>query len=49
VDDKWRWMWETNVLGTMRMTRALLPRLRASGDGHVINVGSTGRRAGGSC
>jgi hypothetical protein len=40
VDDKWRWMWETNVLGTMRMIRALLPRLRASGDGHVINVGS---------
>jgi NADP-dependent 3-hydroxy acid dehydrogenase YdfG len=40
VDDKWRWMWETNVLGTMRMTRALLPRLRASGDGQVINVGS---------
>jgi NADP-dependent 3-hydroxy acid dehydrogenase YdfG len=40
VDDKWRWMWETNVLGTMRMTRALLPKLRASGDGHVINVGS---------
>jgi NADP-dependent 3-hydroxy acid dehydrogenase YdfG len=40
VDDKWRWMWEVNVLGTMRMTRALLPRLRASGDGHVINLGS---------
>ena len=40
VDDKWRWMWEANVLGTLRMTRALLPRLRASGDGHVINVGS---------
>lgn len=40
VDDKWRWMWEANVLGTMRMTRALLPRLRASGDGHVINLGS---------
>ncbi|MES1243516.1 MAG: SDR family NAD(P)-dependent oxidoreductase [Acidobacteriota bacterium] len=40
LDDKWRWMWETNVLGTMRMTRALLPRLRASGDGHVINLGS---------
>ncbi|MFL6199787.1 MAG: SDR family NAD(P)-dependent oxidoreductase [Thermoanaerobaculia bacterium] len=40
VDDKWRWMWETNVLGTLRMTRALLPKLRASGDGHVINVGS---------
>lgn len=40
LEDKWRWMWETNVLGTMRMTRALLPRLRASGDGHIINVGS---------
>ena len=40
LDDKWRWMWETNVLGTLRMTRALLPRLRASGDGHVINLGS---------
>jgi NADP-dependent 3-hydroxy acid dehydrogenase YdfG len=40
VDDKWRWMWEANVLGTLRVTRALLPRLRASGDGHVVNVGS---------
>ncbi|MFP5287824.1 MAG: SDR family NAD(P)-dependent oxidoreductase [Thermoanaerobaculia bacterium] len=40
TDDKWRWMWETNVLGTLRMTRAVLPRLRASGDGHVINLGS---------
>jgi NADP-dependent 3-hydroxy acid dehydrogenase YdfG len=40
LDDKWRSMWETNVLGTLRMTRALLPRLRASGDGHVITVGS---------
>ena len=40
VDDKWRWMWEANVLGTLRMTRALLPKLRASGDSHVINVGS---------
>jgi NADP-dependent 3-hydroxy acid dehydrogenase YdfG len=40
VDDKWRWMWEVNVLGTLRMTRALLPRLRASGDGHIVNVGS---------
>ena len=33
-------MFETNVMGLMRMTRALLPRLIASGDGHVINVGS---------
>jgi NADP-dependent 3-hydroxy acid dehydrogenase YdfG len=34
-------MWEANVLGVMRVTRALLPALRASGDGHVINLGST--------
>lgn len=40
-DDDWQRMWETNVLGVMRMTRAFLPALGASGDGHVINVGST--------
>jgi NADP-dependent 3-hydroxy acid dehydrogenase YdfG len=36
----WRTMWESNVMGLMRMTRALLPRLVDSGDGHVVNVGS---------
>lgn len=41
LDERWETMYATNVLGTMRMTRALLPRLEASGDGHVINVGST--------
>jgi NADP-dependent 3-hydroxy acid dehydrogenase YdfG len=40
VDDHWRTMYETNVLGTMRMIRALLPRLESSGDGHVVNIGS---------
>lgn len=39
-DEDWEWMWETNVMGLMRITRALLPALRASGDGHVVNVGS---------
>lgn len=38
--EHWKIMYETNVLGVLRMTRALLPRLIASGDGHVINVGS---------
>ena len=36
----WRTMFETNVLGTMRMTKALLPALRASGNGHVVTIGS---------
>ena len=38
--EDWRWMWETNVLGTLRMTRALLPRLIDSGDGLVVTVTS---------
>lgn len=38
--DDWRWMWETNVLGTLRMTRALLPKLIASGDGLIVTVTS---------
>ncbi len=40
VDEKWRAMYETNVLGTMRITRALLPKLEASGKGHVVVIGS---------
>ena len=36
----WRWMYEANVLGTVRMTRALLPALEASGDGVVVVIGS---------
>ena len=40
VEDDWRWMYEVNVLGAMRMTRALLPALVASGDGLVIGIGS---------
>lgn len=39
-DERWRWMYETNVLGLARMTRALIPALVASGDGHIVNVGS---------
>lgn len=39
-ESMWKTMFETNVLGVLRMTQALLPALIASGDGHVINVGS---------
>jgi NADP-dependent 3-hydroxy acid dehydrogenase YdfG len=39
-EEHWRWMWEVNVLGTLRLTKALLPRLVASRDGHVVTVTS---------
>jgi NADP-dependent 3-hydroxy acid dehydrogenase YdfG len=40
-EGRWTEMYERNVLGTMRMTRALLPKLLASGDGHVVAITST--------
>ncbi len=39
-DNDWRTMWETNVFGLMMVTRALLPKLEASGYGHIVNIGS---------
>jgi NADP-dependent 3-hydroxy acid dehydrogenase YdfG len=42
--DAWRAMYETNVIGTLQVTRALLPALEASGAGTVLNVGSTAGR-----
>lgn len=42
--DDWRWMYETNVLGTVAVTKALAPALIASGAGTIINVGSTAGR-----
>jgi NADP-dependent 3-hydroxy acid dehydrogenase YdfG len=39
-DERVQIMWETNVLGLLRVTRALLPRLIDSGAGHIVNVGS---------
>ena len=36
----WKRMYDTNVLGTLRVTRAFLPKLLDSGDGHVVVVGS---------
>ncbi len=38
--EDWRAMYDVNVLGTLRMTRALLPALERSGRGHVVNVTS---------
>ena len=42
--DDWRRMFEVNVIGLVQVTRALLPALIASGDGMVLNVGSTAGR-----
>jgi 3-hydroxy acid dehydrogenase/malonic semialdehyde reductase len=39
-DDEWIEMWEVNVLGLMRMTRACLPLIRKARHGHIINMGS---------
>ena len=39
-EDQWRWMWETNVLGTLRMVRGLMPVLVETGDGLVITITS---------
>jgi len=37
---QWRAMYESNVLGVVRMTKGLLPALEASGDGIIVVVGS---------
>ncbi|MDR2254265.1 MAG: SDR family NAD(P)-dependent oxidoreductase [Bifidobacteriaceae bacterium] len=43
-DSEWRWMFETNVLGAVRMTRALLPKLIAAPAATVVNVVSIAGR-----
>ena len=42
--EDWQRMYDVNVLGTVRVTKALLPALIASGDGQVINIGSIAAR-----
>lgn len=39
-EELWSRMYELNVMGVLRLTRAFIDRLRASGDGHIINLGS---------
>jgi NADP-dependent 3-hydroxy acid dehydrogenase YdfG len=43
VED-WRAMYDVNVIGTLNVTKALLPALIASGDGVLVNMGSTAGR-----
>ena len=42
--ETWARMYDVNVLGTLRVTQALLPALRSDGGGLVINMGSTAGR-----
>jgi NADP-dependent 3-hydroxy acid dehydrogenase YdfG len=37
---QWQTMYDTNVAGVMRVTKAMLPALTASGDGRIVVVGS---------
>lgn len=37
----WAWMYQVNVVGTMKMVKAFLPALRAHGHGTVLNLTST--------
>jgi NADP-dependent 3-hydroxy acid dehydrogenase YdfG len=39
-EEQWRAMYESNVLGVMRVTKALLPALRASDGAHIVIIGS---------
>jgi NADP-dependent 3-hydroxy acid dehydrogenase YdfG len=39
-EEEWRAMYESNVLGVARVTKALLPALERSGAGHVVVLGS---------
>jgi NADP-dependent 3-hydroxy acid dehydrogenase YdfG len=39
-EEKWRTMYESNVLGVARVTKALLAALERSGAGHVVVLGS---------
>jgi NADP-dependent 3-hydroxy acid dehydrogenase YdfG len=42
--EEWRRMLDVNVLGVVRVTKALLPRLIESGQGHIVVMSSTAGR-----
>ena len=45
-DDEWRRVFEVNVLGAVRVTRAVLPALRRSGHAAIVNTCSIAATAG---
>lgn len=38
----WQQQFETNVLGTIKMTRATIPQMRAQGDGAIVMISTMG-------
>jgi 3-oxoacyl-[acyl-carrier protein] reductase len=48
TDENWSDMFESNVMGAVRMTRAGVPHMRAAGAGSVVHIASIyGRESGG--
>ncbi len=45
-DEEWHRVFDVNVVGMVRVTRACLPALRASRSGVIVNVGSIAATAG---
>jgi NAD(P)-dependent dehydrogenase (short-subunit alcohol dehydrogenase family) len=44
TDDEVRRLFETNIVGTVAVTRAVLPHMRASGRGRIVTITSDGGR-----
>jgi NAD(P)-dependent dehydrogenase (short-subunit alcohol dehydrogenase family) len=44
TDDEVRQLFETNVVGTVAVTRAVLPHMRAAGRGRIVTITSVGGR-----
>ena len=40
-DDDWEWMFQVNVMGTLKTIKAFLPALRYNGNGTILNLTST--------
>lgn len=38
--DEYKWLFETNVFGLIRVTQAVVPHMRQQGAGMIINIGS---------
>lgn len=43
-EERARRMWETNVMGLIRVTQAFLPKLEKADPGHIVNISSTAGR-----